>query len=451
MKYIIFGCGTVGKQALYKLGYYRVQYFCDNYSHETEILGIPVLSFEQMTEKYATGDFIVVIATVKEKNIREIEEQLCNNGISRFFLYREEVYTQLKSEQNLKYYLYGLPLYLSYAQILSHYNISKYRNIAIYGESKYLPYLISETDIQCNGSSVKYLINAETQMGVPSVELDDITDKIDCLILNSARSESNIRSEITEYCSFDVIDLYDIDALIPAYHHPEMNRFKNIHAGERCFIIGNGPSLSMTDLDTLADNGEVCFGVNKIYLAFDKTKWRPNYFCVSDPMMIPICSDHLSEFPGIIFFADDYHWISNHKIEGVQYVHFKSEQYYPNFPGFSDDLTQYTCLGYTVLYDFCIQIAAFMGFSEIYLLGADNSFSGPVTGSGNHFSDDYYSSADKRTLVHDDKLYANLKLTTKAYEYAEIYSRKHGFRIYNATRGGELEVFERVDFDSLFS
>lgn len=40
---------------------------------------------------------------------------------------------------------------------------------------------------------------------------------------------------------------------------------------------------------------------------------------------------------------------------------------------------------------------------------------------------------------------------TKAYEAAELYSREYGFRIYNATRGGCLEVFERVNFDSLWS
>ena len=37
-----------------------------------------------------------------------------------------------------------------------------------------------------------------------------------------------------------------------------------------------------------------------------------------------------------------------------------------------------------------------------------------------------------------------------AFEFAEEYSKEHGFRIYNATRGGALEAFERVDFDSLF-
>lgn len=36
------------------------------------------------------------------------------------------------------------------------------------------------------------------------------------------------------------------------------------------------------------------------------------------------------------------------------------------------------------------------------------------------------------------------------YQAARRYAETHGIKIYNATRGGELEVFERVDFDSLF-
>ncbi|HQL39176.1 MAG TPA: hypothetical protein PKV95_06830, partial [Anaerolineaceae bacterium] len=41
---------------------------------------------------------------------------------------------------------------------------------------------------------------------------------------------------------------------------------RNQHAGKRCFIIGNGPSLRQTDLAKL--RGEMTFGLNRIYLAF---------------------------------------------------------------------------------------------------------------------------------------------------------------------------------------
>ena len=36
---------------------------------------------------------------------------------------------------------------------------------------------------------------------------------------------------------------------------PKLKDFRNIHAGERCFVIGNGPSLTRMDLSLL--NGEI--------------------------------------------------------------------------------------------------------------------------------------------------------------------------------------------------
>ena len=63
-----------------------------------------------------------------------------------------------------------------------------------------------------------------------------------------------------------------------------------------------------------------------------------------------------------------------------------------------------------------------------------------------HFSDSYHraSSGVKPNACRKTE---NLL----AYQAAREYADRHGIKIYNATRGGKLEVFERVDFDSLFS
>ena len=58
-------------------------------------------------------------------------------------------------------------------------------------------------------------------------------------------------------------------------------------------------------------------------------------------------------------------------------------------------------------------------------------------------SDQYIKENEKRNIPQ-------LHNSLQAYKKAEIYSRRNDFRIFNATRGGKLEVFERVDFDSLF-
>ena len=77
----------------------------------------------------------------------------------------------------------------------------------------------------------------------------------------------------------------------------------------------------------------------------------------------------------------------------------------------------------------------------------DTSFTEDLTDDRTHFIDNYFT---KDELERYKKNKPHPKEITKAYEIAEQYSREHGFRIYNATRGGALEVFERVNFDDLF-
>jgi hypothetical protein len=103
--------------------------------------------------------------------------------------------------------------------------------------------------------------------------------------------------------------------------------------------------------------------------------------------------------------------------------------------------------GATVTYS-CIQIAAYMGFSEIILLGVDNNFPFGTRLNGemiyndvhSHFNNDYKSTVYIPTI---DRI--NL-----AYESAREYCDTHNIKILNATRGGRLDAFERVDFESLF-
>ena len=60
------------------------------------------------------------------------------------------------------------------------------------------------------------------------------------------------------------------------------------------------------------------------------------------------------------------------KKENVNYLNCKIETYYPGYPKFSDDLTEGIYSGTTVLYAM-FQIAVYMGFKNIYLLGVDFS------------------------------------------------------------------------------
>src|SRR5699024_7865108 len=69
------------------------------------------------------------------------------------------------------------------------------------------------------------------------------------------------------------------EALCPG-NRARIEALRNCHKGERCFIIGNGPSLRAEDLDKLKN--EITFACNRINLIFDQTDWRPTYYCITD-------------------------------------------------------------------------------------------------------------------------------------------------------------------------
>ena len=60
----------------------------------------------------------------------------------------------------------------------------------------------------------------------------------------------------------------------------ELKKFHNIHAGERCFLIANGPSLSKTNINLLKN--EITFGLNRIYLNYPNMEFKPSYLvCIN--------------------------------------------------------------------------------------------------------------------------------------------------------------------------
>jgi len=230
------------------------------------------------------------------------------------------------------------------------------------------------------------------------------------------------------------------------------NRFlqlKDKHKGERCFIIGNGPSLLASDLDKLKN--EITFATNKIFLIFDKTEWRPSYYCNHDDEVFKDAYAEIQknikcpafyELPSI-FSVDDF-CLTNFYF----YCSDKRVCWRPNRkPSFSEEpfVMQW---GATITYD-CLQLAAYMGFSEIYLLGVDNTNMPVVKLNGEIFFGDTKDHFDNR--YKPSQIYTiPIDIINSAYNTAYEYCKSHNIKIYNATRGGALEAFERVDFDKLF-
>lgn len=227
---------------------------------------------------------------------------------------------------------------------------------------------------------------------------------------------------------------------------------KGIHAGKRCFIIGNGPSLRAADLDTLEQSGEITFAFNRIFHIFDQTAWRPTYYISQDGKMLAGSVEEVKRIEAEIkFIPAELAWYEGIRIPGAQLFHIVNEELAENVPAFSENIAQKICNSKTVVYT-AIQIAVYMGIREIYLIGVDHHFHTSMNEKGEIVVDptakDYFSENYNRDK---DQLYIpNTDVSTKTFYAARQYADTHGVRICNATRGGKLEVFERVDFDSLF-
>jgi hypothetical protein len=223
---------------------------------------------------------------------------------------------------------------------------------------------------------------------------------------------------------------------------------KNIHLGKRCFIIGNGPSLTKEDLNKLKN--EITFAFNRIYYIFDKTDWRPTYYCSEDDKTIFNSKEEINKLKiDNKFFPVNFPW--DYKI------HFKNAKYYifkfgdrNREPEFSEDIVKGIYWGNTVAYT-AIQIAIYMGIKEIYLLGVDHNFSKMVNDKGEIVIDetakDYFS--ENYNSDKNDLYIPNIETSTRAFTAAKNYADTRNIKIYNATRGGKLEVFERVDFEKI--
>ena len=98
-----------------------------------------------------------------------------------------------------------------------------------------------------------------------------------------------------------------------------------------------------------------------------------------------------------------------------------------------------------------MQLAAYMGFSEIYLLGVDHNYPIEFDADGNIVSENkgiksYFGGEEAQKVAITPPKVIEM---SRAFISANKVSKNADFTIYNATRGGKLEIFERKNFDEI--
>lgn len=226
-------------------------------------------------------------------------------------------------------------------------------------------------------------------------------------------------------------------------HAAKLEQFRNIHAGKSCIIIGNGPSLNKMDLSLITDC--YTFGLNKIYLMYEKIDLQLNYLVSVNKFVIEQSVDKYNDFPCPIFLSYTASKGLEFNADNIYYLHTG------NFKGFYSDLCRPINEGYTVTY-VAAQIAYFMGFEKVYLIGVDHSFK--QQGRANEvqtLKQDDENHFDPRYFAGNQWQLADLENSEEAYKRARSFYEKNGRNIYDATVGGKLTVFEKVDFEEAIS
>ena len=223
-----------------------------------------------------------------------------------------------------------------------------------------------------------------------------------------------------------------------------LKNFKNKYKGKRVFITCTGPSLTIEDLEKLKN--EYVFGMNSIALIHDKTDWVPDFFsCQDEHVFDKIKDTMLSTNNGQVFLPYSYKHQCENRDDYVYYhicgaYHIYELIYGPKyFTKFKSDCYINVYDGYSITYTI-LQLVMYMGFDEIYLLGADCNY----LGEKQHFIE--HGVSDNKDRIAD----AAERLTV-SYSAAKRYADSHGVKIFNATRGGCLELFTRVDLDAVIS
>ena len=224
----------------------------------------------------------------------------------------------------------------------------------------------------------------------------------------------------------------------------QLGEYKDKHRGERCFIIGNGPSLKNTNLTLLKD--EITFGMNRIYLAFPDWGFETRYYLSVNDLVVEQCAQDIQALKMPRFVS----WRSRKWLKSEPGLHFLYTTY--TGPKFAKDIRKRVWESATVTY-VALQVAYFMGFDTVILIGVDHNFetkgapNTTIVSQGddpNHFHPEYFGKGFRWQLPDLEKSEMGYQMARNAYEAA-------GRKVLDATVGGKLTIFEKADFNRLFN
>lgn len=224
-------------------------------------------------------------------------------------------------------------------------------------------------------------------------------------------------------------------------YKPQIEKFKNIHKNERCFIIGTGPSLNKTNFNLIKK--EILFGVNTLYRGYKKFGIKCQYYACSDKNVLKNNFKDILRIDTTLFLssgaAKEYLVKKNlyKKMQKREPILLQEKVPIVSANKFPKDITKGVYWGGTVIIDICLPVAYYMGFSKVYLLGCDCDYSGV-----HRFDGSKTDTMGMGASGEWEPIFTGYRICKKAFE-------EDNREIINVTVGGKLEIFKRQKLEQI--
>lgn len=226
------------------------------------------------------------------------------------------------------------------------------------------------------------------------------------------------------------------------YSEP-INKFKNIKEGKTVVIVCNGPSLNKVKLEKIKHDS---IGLNKIDLIFNKTNWRPNYIVSINGLVIEQNKDKFKELKIPIFLDFKAKFIG---LSGKNIYYLLSDY----SRKFSNNISKKIGSAGTVTYA-AIQLAVFLGYKKIMIIGMDHSFKGYDNKKSiskiEKFEDDDLNHFDKNYFKGNLWGTPNLFISEVGYKKARLFCEMNNILIRDLTIGGKCDIFQKGKIEDIY-
>lgn len=228
---------------------------------------------------------------------------------------------------------------------------------------------------------------------------------------------------------------------------PELAHLKGKYKDDKCVIFGNGPSLTIEQVRKSMDLGIFSFVVNGFCLMLDDIDFIPDAVCMSNFDAIKKFALRYPE-ETLKFFKASWRQHADFTLENVYDLPFDCEhdRGKHNAPFIKDgnftlDPSEVNYCGDTVVLDFAVPLAFYMGFREMYFLGVDCDY------SRGYFSDKYAVSAKEnfRGMVNND-----FSIAIPSFRFAKDFLARQGRKLYKLTDSRRLDFIETCSLKQAF-